>query len=105
MKQHNVYIYILCVSAVTYLIRVLPLTLIRKPIKNRFFRSFLYYVPYVTLAVMTFPAIIESAGSRTAGIAALICGIVTAWLSENLFIVAISTCVVAFVADIVFGML
>ena len=55
--QHNVYIYILVMGIVTYLIRVLPLTLIRKEIKNRFIRSFLYYVPYVTLAVMTFPAI------------------------------------------------
>lgn len=53
--QHNVYIYILVMGIVTYLIRVLPLTLIRKEIKNRFIRSFLYYVPYVTLAVMTFP--------------------------------------------------
>lgn len=54
----NIYIYIAIVAITSYLIRVLPLTLIRKPIKNRFIRSFLYYVPYVTLAVMTFPAII-----------------------------------------------
>ena len=55
--QHNIYIYILVMFAVTYLIRVLPLTLIRREIKNKTIRSFLYYVPYVTLAVMTFPAI------------------------------------------------
>ena len=55
---HNVYIYLLIMAGVTFLIRVLPLTLIRKQIKNKFIRSFLYYVPYVTLAVMTFPAII-----------------------------------------------
>ena len=61
--QHNVYIYILVMGIVTYLIRVLPLTLIRKEIKNRFIRSFLYYVPYVTLAVMTFPAILDATGS------------------------------------------
>ena len=48
------YIYIFIMFAVTYLVRVLPLTLIRRKIKNRFIRSFLYYVPYVTLAVMTF---------------------------------------------------
>ena len=57
----NIYIYIAIVAITSYLIRVLPLTLIRKPIKNRFIRSFLYYVPYVTLAVMTFPAIIDAA--------------------------------------------
>ena len=56
----NNYIYIAVMAAVSYTIRVLPLTLIRKPIKNQFIQSFLYYVPYVTLAVMTFPAIIHA---------------------------------------------
>ena len=60
----NIYIYIAIVAITSYLIRVLPLTLIRKPIKNRFIRSFLYYVPYVTLAVMTFPAIIDATADR-----------------------------------------
>ena len=60
----NIYIYIAIVAITSYLIRVLPLTLIRKPIKNRFIRSFLYYVPYVTLAVMTFPAIIDATATR-----------------------------------------
>lgn len=53
---HNIYIYILIMGGISYLIRVLPMTLIRKPLKNQFLQSFLYYVPYVTLAVMTFPA-------------------------------------------------
>ena len=55
----NTYLYIAVMALTTYAIRVLPLTLIRKPIKSTFLRSFLYYVPYVTLAVMTFPAILE----------------------------------------------
>ena len=54
--EHNIYIYMLIMAGVTYLIRVMPLTLIRKEIKSTFIRSFLYYVPYVTLSVMTFPA-------------------------------------------------
>ena len=58
--EHNVYLYIAVVALVTYLIRVLPLTLIRREIKNPFLRSFLYYVPYVTLAAMTFPAILPA---------------------------------------------
>ena len=62
----NIYIYIAIVAITSYLIRVLPLTLIRKPIKNRFIRSFLYYVPYVTLAVMTFPAIIDATATPLA---------------------------------------
>jgi len=58
MLLHNTYIYILIMALVTYLIRTLPLTLIRKEITNYTIKSFLYYVPYVTLAVMTFPVII-----------------------------------------------
>ncbi|MBP3312487.1 MAG: AzlD domain-containing protein, partial [Butyricicoccus sp.] len=61
--QRNIYLYIFVMAAVTYLIRVLPLTLIRRQIKNTFLRSFLYYVPYVTLAVMTFPALLSATGS------------------------------------------
>lgn len=98
--QHNIYIYIAIVAVVTYIIRVLPLTLIRKPIKNRFVRSFLYYVPYVTLAVMTFPAIIYATESVYSGIAALVVGIVVAYLCDNLIIVALSSCAIVFVLEL-----
>ena len=70
----KIYIYILVCVGVSFLIRELPLTLIRRPIKNRFLRSFLFYVPYVTLAVMTFPAIVEATGSPISGWAALLVG-------------------------------
>lgn len=76
---NHIYLYILVAAAVSFLIRVLPLTLIRKKIKNRFIRSFLYYVPYVTLAVMTFPAIITAPQLPAAGILALIVGVAAAW--------------------------
>ena len=72
----NIYIYILVMAVTVFLIRVLPLTLLRKPIKNKFIKSFLYYVPYVTLAVMTFPAIIDSTTSPIAGLVSLIIGII-----------------------------
>lgn len=98
--KHNIYIYILIVAAVTYAIRAFPLTLIRKPIKSRFIRSFLYYVPYVTLTVMTFPAILSATNSIYSGIAALILGIVVAYLTENLFIVALSSCAVVFIIEL-----
>ncbi len=94
-------IYILVAFAVTYAIRVLPLTLIRKPIKSRFIRSFLYYVPYVTLAVMTFPAVIEATSSMWSGVAAFIVGVVTAYISGNLFLVAISSCASVVVVELV----
>jgi branched-subunit amino acid transport protein len=98
--EHNIYVYILIVAVTSYLIRVLPLTLIRKPIKNRFIRSFLYYVPYVTLAVMTFPAIVETTGTPAAGALALVVGIIAAWRGYGLFPVAIVCCVVAYVVGL-----
>lgn len=96
----NIYISIFTAAIVSYLIRVLPLTLIRKPIKNKFLRSFLYYVPYVTLAAMTFPAIIEATTSPIAGALALIVGIVVSYLGAGLFPVACICCAVVFIAEL-----
>ena len=96
------YIYIFIAFAVIYLIRVLPLTLIRKPIRSRFIRSFLYYVPYVTLAVMTFPAIVEATSNPAAGAAALVVGIVAAWLGGSLLTVAGTCCAVVFLLELIF---
>ena len=95
----NIYIYIAIVAITSYLIRVLPLTLIRKPIKNRFIRSFLYYVPYVTLAVMTFPAIVQATQSPVAGTLTLILGVVLAFKGASLFTVAASCCAVVLAAE------
>lgn len=97
--EHNVYLYIAVVALVTYLIRVLPLTLIRREIKNPFLRSFLYYVPYVTLAVMTFPAIVEATQSPLAGLLALVAGCVLAWRGGSLFQVAAVCCLVVLAAE------
>lgn len=98
--KHNVYIYLLVMFAVVYAIRVLPLTLVRKPIKNRFIRSFLYYVPYITLAVMTFPAIMDATQSPLAGAAALVLGVILAWFGAGLFPVAVSCCAVVFILEL-----
>ncbi len=98
--EHNMYIYLLIMVGVTYAIRVLPLTLIRKPIKSRFIQSFLYYVPYVTLAVMTFPAIVEATQSPVAGLVALIVGMVLAWFGGSLFQVAASCCGIVFLMEL-----
>ena len=96
----NAYIYILVAALVSTVIRVLPVTIFRKPIKSRFVRSFLYYVPYVTLAVMTFPAIINATQSKISGILALVCGSVAAWFNMSLFKVACICCGVVFVAEL-----
>ena len=93
------YISIFTAFLVSYLIRVLPLTLIRKPIKNRFLKSFLYYVPYITLAVMTFPSIIEATQSPVAGVIALVVGIVLSYFGAGLFPVACACCAVVFAAE------
>ena len=95
----KIYLYILVCAGVSLLIRELPLTLIRKPIKNRFLRSFLYYVPCVTLAVMTFPAILHATSSPVAGLAALVLGIAAAWFGANLFQVAVGCCAVVLILE------
>ena len=98
---NNIYIYILVMWGVTYIIRVLPLTLNRGQNKNRFLRSFLYYVPYVTLAVMTFPAIVTATQVPLAGALALGVGVVLAWLGAGLFPVSVACCAVVFVVELI----
>ncbi|MBQ7564706.1 MAG: AzlD domain-containing protein [Lachnospiraceae bacterium] len=98
--MHNAVIYVLIMALVTYLIRVLPLTLIRREIKNPVIRSFLYYVPYVTLAVMTFPAILSATGSVISGAAAFIAGILLAWFGLPLLPVSVLSCAVVFVLEL-----
>lgn len=97
----NVYIYILVMAVVTYLIRVLPLTLIRKKINNVTIRSFLYYVPYVTLSVMTFPAIMDATDNPLVGLAALALCIFLAFKGAGLFVVSIGACAVVFLLNLV----
>lgn len=98
--MHNTYIYIAIMFLVTYLIRVLPLTLVRRKIRSVYIRSFLYYVPYVTLTVMTFPAIIEATGSQWSGLAALAVGMTLAWKGASLLKVAIACCVTVYVLEL-----
>lgn len=97
----NIWLYILVSAGVSYLIRVTPLALIRREITNRTLRSFLYYVPYVTLSVMTFPAIVEATRSPAAGILALIVGAALAWRGGSLFLVAAACCLVVLGAELV----
>lgn len=98
--QHNIWIYLGIMAVTIFAIRALPLTLIRRQITNRTLRSFLYYVPSVTLAVMTFPAIIEATQSPWAGLVALIIGGVMAWCGAGLFPVVLACCASAFVLEL-----
>lgn len=102
---HNAYLYILTAAGVSFIIRVLPLTLIRKQLTNRYLRSFLYYVPYVTLAVMTFPAIVHAAQEPLAGVLALLVGAGLAWLGAGLFPVALACCASVFLIELLMGLI
>ena len=97
---HNIYLYLAIMGGVTLAIRILPLTLIRRQVQNTFLRSFLYYVPYVTLAAMTFPAILHATDSIWSGLAALAVGVIVAWFSGNLFLVAASGCLIVFLVEL-----
>ena len=97
MAQRDIIICILLAIITTNIIRILPMTLIKGSIRNRFLRSVLYYVPYVTLAVMTFPAIIETTPTPWIGLAALIIGIICAWFGAGLFPVAVICCTVVYI--------
>lgn len=99
----NIYVYILVMAAVTYLIRALPLTLIRKKIKNKFICSFLYYVPYATLAAMTFPAIMYSTASPYSAILGFAAALLLAYKGKSLIAVACCACVTVFVAELIFS--
>lgn len=96
----RVWLYILVMAGVTYLIRLLPLTLIKEEIRNPFIRSFLYYVPYVTLSVMTFPAILQATASPVSGAAALITAVILAYRGKSLFQVSLTACAVVFLIEL-----
>ena len=87
----SIYIYIFTMALTTYLIRMLPLTLFRKPIKSRFIRSFLHYVPYACLTAMTFPAILSSTENMVSGAAALILAVVLSLRGKSLLIVSLGS--------------
>ncbi len=96
----NIYAYILLMALVTYLIRALPLTLIRKEIKSTFVKSFLHYVPYATLATMTFPAILHATDYMISSICGFAVALVLALRKKSLLTVAGVSCIVAFVVEL-----
>ena len=98
--SNNIYIYIFVMAGVTYLIRLLPLTFIRREIKNTFIRSFLYYVPYVTLSIMTFPAILYATENLWSALAGLIAAIFVAWKGGSLIKVSAAACIAVFLVEL-----
>ena len=96
---HNIYIYIAIMAGVSFLIRTLPLTLIRKPITNRFLRSFLFYVPYACLAAMTFPAILSATASVISAVVGFVVALIAAYKEKSLLTVALLACGAVFIVE------
>lgn len=94
-----IYLYILVMAVTTYLIRALPLTLLKKPIKSRFLRSFLHYVPVACLTAMTFPAILYATEHMISGVTALLVGIFLAFKKQSLIVVALATSATLFLVE------
>lgn len=97
----NVYIYIFVMAAVTYLIRMIPLVLVKEKINNRFIRSFLYYVPYACLMAMTFPAVFFSTSSMLAAIAGVGVAIILALKGKGLMTVALAASITVFLVSFI----
>ena len=95
----SIYLYILVMAVTTYLVRAIPLTLLKKPTKSRFLRSFLHYVPAACLTAMTFPAILYATENLFSGIFALAVAIALALRGKGLVTVAVGCCIAVFVAE------
>lgn len=100
----NIYIYIAAMAVTTYLVRMLPLAVFRRPIKSRFIRSFLHYVPYACLAAMTFPAILQDTASLVSGAAALVVAVVLAYFDQSLIVVALCSSAAVFIVERMMGL-
>ena len=99
----NIYIYILVMALVTYLIRMIPITFIRGKIKNRTLRSFLYYVPYVTLGAMTVPAVFSATASTISAVCGFVTALILSYKKKSLLVVAAGACLAVFLVELIPG--
>ena len=99
--MHNIYICLLAMAIATYAIRVLPLTLIRKEITNKYIKSFLYYVPYACLAAMTFPAILSATDSVISAAVGFVVALIAAYKEKSLLTVALFACAAVFIVELI----
>ena len=103
MSYTQFFLYLLVMAGVTYLIRMLPLVLIKREITNPFVKSFLYYVPYASLAAMTFPAILTATESVVSGAAGFAAALLAAYKEKSLLTVAVCACAAVFVVERLLG--
>ncbi len=97
----NFYIYLLIMAGITYLIRMLPLVLFKKKIRSKFVLSFLYYVPYAVLTVMTVPAIFNSTSSWISALTGFLGALILSFLEKSLLTVAATSCLLVFLTEII----
>ncbi len=101
MNRYSFYAYLLVMALVTYLVRMLPLVLVKKRIKNKFLLSFLHYIPYAVLSAMTIPAIFYSTGDCVSAGAGFLVAIALAFFEKSLLTVAVGACVMVFIVQII----
>ena len=94
-------LYILVMAGVTYLIRMLPLAFFRRKVRSRFFRSFLYYLPYAVLSAMVIPSVFSSTGSVITAAVGLAVAVLLAWLERSLIVVALGASAAAYLAGVI----
>ena len=92
MSWTNFFPYLIVMAGVTYLIRMLPMTVFRREIKSVFVKSFLHYVPYAVLGAMTFPDVLYATGSLWTARAGLVVAVLMAWRGRSLLTVAVGAC-------------
>lgn len=105
MIRPEFFLYLIVMAGVTYLVRMLPLVLLRRKIKNRFLLSFLHYMPYAVLSVMTVPAMLYATGSLIAGIVGMAVALISSYFNRSLVTVALLTCVSAYITQIIINLL
>ena len=93
--------YLIVMAGVTYLVRMLPFTLFRNKIKNKFINSFLYYTPYAVLAAMTFPAILYATSNITSAVFGLIAAVILAYFGKGLVTVASGACLSVLIVELI----
>lgn len=95
----NIYIYIIVMAVTTYLIRMLPLVFFKKPIRSKFLRSFLHYVPVACLTAMTFPALLYATEHILSGVVGLAIAVLLALKNKSLIVVAAASCIAVFLTE------
>ena len=96
----NFFVYLMVTAGTTYLVRMLPLVLMKGKIRSRFLLSFLHYIPYAVLSVMTIPAIFSATGDILTAAAGFVTAMILAWIGKNLLTVAAAACAAVLAAEL-----